>query len=432
MGLIDDKKSVFNEIGALNSARDTENIPNQNNSLNSINNSREIVPFLLELLVILIGSQVLKRLTGELLTNLLLKVEPILKAELQRQTTDYNSLDILPAYFSSGGIRVPVKEIDLYGKYRTDPTSQLGGLLYTTNSNDFDRVSFDAIQVASTPNTFNNLRIEYSQALDQFVYKPTNPANTIGSWTSSYINGLNIVNQKEFIANIINIIFGVVSSNQNKTQEQLIKEEKINRVINKLIDEEDDLNISNQELRDIERSAENKKNGIETVDVGCGLLVNTVTLNSLEDTINEIVNTTNPVVAGDAISNMVSDGFPEDDSRGVENKETVEDGFFKRLIDAIVTVLVLAVTTTPQIRALFAITNAFKENGSVGFDDIVNDLSRRRNLVNCLSKTVKSEINEFIFNLAKKEILALVIPVSKLILREKITQYIAILRSLAF
>ena len=433
MGVIDDKRNVFNQIGALVSAKESGNIPNSNNSISSINNNKEIVPFLLDLLVVLVGSQILKSLTGGLLTDLLRKIEPVLKLELIRQTTDYNSNDILPAYFSSGGISVPVKDIDIFGKFRTDPLSQLGGLLYVPDGNDFDKKSFEAIQVAGTDNTFNNITIEYSAALNQFTYKATSPINTIGTWTANYINGLTIVNQTEFIANVINLIFGVVSGDQNKTQNQLIEEEKVNRVIQKLIDEEDNLNISDNELRDIENEAENRKNGIQTVDVGCGVLVNTVTLNSLEETIAQITGTTNPVVAGEALSNMVSDGFPpEQEQRANRNNETVEDGFFKKLINAIVSILVLAVTTTPQIRALFAITNAFKENGSVSLGDVADDLNSRRKLAGCLSKTVKSEINEFIFNLVKKEMLLLVIPVSKLILKEKINQYLALLRSLLF
>lgn len=432
MGLIDDKRDIFNQIGALVSARESDNRPTSNNSISSINNSREIIPLLLDLLVVLVGSEILKSLTGELLTNLLRKIEPILKAELKRQVLDYNSTNVLPTYFSAGGISIPVKDIDLYGKYRTDPLSQLGGLLYNTNSNDFDRKSFEAIQIAGTDNTFNNITIEYSAGLNQFTYKPTNPINTIGTWANAYIDGITIVDEKEFIANIINIIFGTISTNQNKTQNQLIQEEKINRTIQKVIDEEDDISISNDELRNIENEAEKRKNGIQTVDVGCGLLVNTVTLDSLENLISQVTGSTNPVEVGNAISNMVQDGFPDDDPRGNRNEETIEDGFFKRLINAIVLVLVLAVTTTPQIRALFAITNAFKNNGSVSVGDVIDDIARRRKLIGCLSKTVKSSINEFIFNLVKTQMLLIVIPVSKLILKEKINQYLGILKSLIF
>ena len=59
MGFIDDKRDVFNQIGALTSVKDNINLPNPNDSISSINNSKEIVPFLLDLLVVLVGSEVL-------------------------------------------------------------------------------------------------------------------------------------------------------------------------------------------------------------------------------------------------------------------------------------------------------------------------------------------------------------------------------------
>jgi hypothetical protein len=72
----------------------------------------------------------------------------------------------------------------------------------------------------------------------------------------------------------------------------------------------------------------------------------------------------------------------------------------------------------------------FKNNDVPQLGDPIDDISNNRNLVDCLSKSARNTINEFLFNLVKKELLKLIIPVSKIILKEKINQYLGIIQSL--
>lgn len=430
MGIIDDKRDVFTQIGALTSVKDNQNAPNPNDSISSVNNTKEIVPFLLDLLVVLVGSQVLNNVIGELMTGFIRNVEPTLKNELKKQTIEFNSNQTVPASFV-GGINIPAKDIDTYEKLKTDPASQTGSLLYNNDSNDFDKKSYEAIQNAGTDVTFNNTTINYDKTTDSFTYKPTNSSQTIGDYTSDYIDGLTIIDEKEFTSNVINTIFGTINTNQNKSQNQLISEEKLDRSIEKLINEQESIAISDEELRQIELTAQKRKEGIQTVDVGCGVLDNTVTINSLENLINTTTGSTDPLTVGNAYVDLIAGGFDAaDEAQAAEDGETIKDGFLKRLINAIVGVLVAAVIAPPQIRALFGITSAFKNNGTPELGDPVEDLEKKRKLVDCLSKTAKSTINEFLFNLIKSEMLNLIIPVSKLILKEKINQYLNILKSL--
>ena len=60
----------------------------------------------------------------------------------------------------------------------------------------------------------------------------------------------------------------------------------------------------------------------------------------------------------------------------------------------------------------------------------LDDLNDNSDLIDCLSKDAKAKINEFVFNIVKKELLELVIPVSKHVLKEKINSFIAINKSL--
>ena len=91
MSLIDEKSNVFTQLGALNSIRDDFNLPNRTNSLSSINNRNEPVPFFLDILTVLVGSEVLKSTVGDLMTGFIRNVEPTLKTELTNQFVDFNS-----------------------------------------------------------------------------------------------------------------------------------------------------------------------------------------------------------------------------------------------------------------------------------------------------------------------------------------------------
>ena len=431
MGIIDNKRNVLNQLGSLTSIKDNLNIPQPNDSISSINNSKEIVPFLLDLLVVMVGSEKLKSTVGELMTGFIRKIEPKLKEELKKQTSTFNSNQQIPTSFNLTGISVPAIDIDSREKLKTDPNTQMGSLLYNSNPIDFDVKSYGALNNVGTDVTFNNLKIKFSSSSNSFTYKPVNGSQTIGEFTNDYIDGLTLINEKEFTSDIINKIFGTINTNQNKTLNQLILEEKLNKTIDKIIDEAEVIEISDDELRQIEINAQKRLDGIQDVDVGCGILVNTVTLDSLEDLIRITTGSTDPLTVGNAYVDLVAGGFaPDDETQAKEDGETIKDGFLKALINAIVSALVSSIITPPQIRALFAITSAFKNNGIPDIGDPIDDLIKNLKLINCLSDQAKALINEFLFNLIKEEMIKLIIPVSKLILKEKINQYLQILRSL--
>lgn len=427
MGRIDDKKSIFTEIGALTSVKDNFNLPDATNSFSSINNSKEIMPFMLDMLTVLIGSQALQQAIGELMTGFIRNVEPELKSELKNTAIQFNSDQQLPVGFS-GGYTVPAKDIDINGKLKTDPATQTGSLLYNDNTNDFDVKSYEAIKNPGTDVNFNNISITYNELTDTFTYKPLNSSQTIGDFTNDYIDGLTIVNEKEFVSNVTNNIFGSITSSQNKSISQIFEEEKFSHMIQKLIDGEDDISIDDSELRQLLIDAENKQKGIQIVDVGCSILETNVTLNDVQTLIANTSGSTDPNHVGDQYSTLINNSVTG--SRATRNSQAIRDGFFKRLIRSIVQALISAIIAPPQIRALFAMVNGFKNNDDPTLGKPSDDLINKRKQMDCLSKCAQKTINQFIFNMVKKELMNLIIPVSKLILKEKINQYLNIIKSL--
>jgi len=440
MGLIDDKKNIFTQIGALTSIGNST-IPDTTNSLSSVNNTKEIVPFLLDMLTVIIGSEVLQITLGQLMTGYVRSVEPTLKTALKTQLIGFNSNQKLPSSFVNNGYELDTKNVDIYGKTRNDPNSDVGILSYPDNPNAFDNKLYQAQNAPGTdiPYKGNNstdvMKMNYNDTTDTVNFKPTNSEQTIGDFTSNYIDSLTLIDEKTFVTSIVNAIFGTTTTNENKTIQTALIEEKINATIQKIINNDDNIDITNDELSQLQINAQNKVNGVEYYDVGCGQIPNNVSLNDLYGLITGTTGNTDPLTVGNAYLNTLAQGFKNTDntnaqSKANDNSQAIKDSFFKKLINIIVNILVTAITMVPQVRAIMAIISGFKNHNSIDFGDPIDDIKKNHNLVNCLANSAKESINKFLFDLIKKELLKLVIPVTKIILREKINQYIAILLSL--
>lgn len=437
MGLIDEKRDIFTQIGALTSIAGEVDVPEPTNSISSINNTKEIVPFLLDMLTVLVGSEVLQTTLGDVMTVYIRNVEPSLKTALKTQLGDFNTNQSLPSAFINSGYDFQMKNLDVFQKLKNDPASQVGSLLYNPSVNDFDRKMYEALTAPGSDITFNNVIFNYDDDFDTVNIKPADSGQTIGDFTNDYINGITIINENEFVSNFIDQLFGTVTTNENKTLNTIIAEEKYSATIQKIVDEEEELDLTNSEINTIQRLSQNKLDGLEYYDVGCGQIPNNVTLNNLQGLISGTTGNSNPLSVGSAYLNTLMEGFTDagdgttiPSDRATENQQAVKDGFFKRIINAIVNILVTAVTSPPQIRALLGLLSGFKNNDTPQLGDPIDDLKNNRNLANCLAKSARTTINEFLFNLVKKELIQLIIPISKIILKEKINQYLGIIQSL--
>src|ERR1035437_9266810 len=252
---------------------------------------KEFDPFLLDVLKVVVGSEALKQLTGELFTNFIAGVEPQMKSSLTKQTVQYNAGDSLPTGFKTTGINVPVKDIDVYAKLKTDPASAHGDLLYDNTKPNFDSKARQAIQNAGTDTTYNNMIIKYNSSTDSFNFKPTvaSSSGTIGDWMGGYIKDTVIVDKKEFLTNTMNAVYGSVTANQNKTVEQVYQELQINKLLEQLIDDDNDsFEISQNDYDALLQKAQALVDGVVYYDMGCGMIGAKLPFNDMTNLISQI------------------------------------------------------------------------------------------------------------------------------------------------
>lgn len=431
MALADDKKNVFTTIGAYTSLREEQDLPELNNTFESINNNKDIGSFLIDVLGITVGTNALQNLTGELFTNFVDSAEPKIKSAIKKQFTNYNSGSDLPDSFKNG-TSVPAKDIDVRGKLKTNPSSEGGNLLYSEGNDNFDKKAYQAISNEGTDVQYNNLLINYDSSSDSFNFKPASNSGTIGDWMNGYIDNTEFINKKEFITNTLDNIFGSVSSNQNKSIEELANEVELNKLIENAIAGDNNFVLSEDELTDALNKAQELKNGSVNYDMGCGIVETKLPLSGMTDLVSQISNSTDPNAVGNTISDTIDKSFQPTNNEDTsdENNETIKNGFFNKLLEFIKLELVKVVTITPQSRMLFALSSSFQNNGISQIGNPIEDLEKFKTLINCLIKEALSLLYEFIFSIITTFLVKLISPIIKKIIAEKINQYIAVIKSL--
>lgn len=432
MALLDDKKNVFTTIGSYVSfmQRTASQVDEIYNMYPSINNKNDVVPFLLDTLKTTVGTDALKELIGELFTKIVDKIEPQIREVLKKQLTQVNAGNAMPTFFDAAGagIDIPVNRIDRRGKLRENPNSEVGSLLYGA-AETFDRRAHEAISMEGTSINYCGLSITFNSATDSFNLKSAIAAPSIGEWIGNYIDNTVIIDKKEFLTNVMNAVYGSVTANQDKTVEQVYQEMQISKIIEQLIEDNDSFEITQDDFDALLQQAQALVDGVVYYDMGCGMIGAQLPFDDMVALISQISGSTDSYATGNAVADTIDKSTENVQDVADENKQTIKDGFFQRIIKMIQQMLAEIATTSPQIQALKAIISMF-EKGVLTAQDTIEDLKNYKIFMKCIIKEIMKTINEFIFKLVVSYLIALLLPIVKKIIQEKITQYTGIVKSL--
>jgi hypothetical protein len=431
MGLIDKKKNVFTTVGAYSSMAKESKVPDSTNLFPSINNKKDVVPYLLDILKVVAGSFAVQEMVGHLFTSFIDEAEPMLKDGVKKQTVQYNSGDDIPNNFKEG-YSIPVSQIDTYGKLKTNPDSTSGQMLYDKNKPNFDSSAYQAIKNSGTDTPFGNLLINYDSNNDNFIFKPNISTSTtpdIGGWMNDFVDEITIIDKKEFMSNVMDAFYGSITNNQGKTVEQIAEELEIDKLLEQLMNDDNSFEISPEDYEAILLKAQELANGVINYDLGCGIMGASLPLSGMSDLIGSISGSTNPFFISNEIGKTIDDTANNKDVND-NNKETIKDNFFQRIIKLITINLGKAVCTAPQIRTILSIASGFQNNGSIKIESVKDSLKGYKVYLKCLIKLAMELINKFIYEFILPFILALISPIIKKITKEKINQFTGIMKSL--
>ena len=431
MSLRDNKKEILTIIGSYVSLIERINDTETTDLFPSINNKDDIVPYLLDMLKVVIGTEAIKELTGEFLGDFIGDVEPTIKTALKKQFIQANAGQGIQSQFLStgAGYNIPVKNLDTFKKLKVDPNSDIGDLLYNKTIDNFDSSAYDAILNDGTNITFNTLSMNYNAATDNINFKTTASGN-IGEWVDDYITNTTIINEKEVMSNMMDSIFGTLSSDQEKTENEIYTELQVKKLIEQLTTGDDSFVISQNDLDLLLEKANELKDGVTYNDLGCGLLEASLSLSGLTDYVSNISGATDANLIIDNTENVLNDTFLNPDNDQESNRSTIEDNFFQKLIQIIIQLIINSALTSPEIRSFMGVTSAFINNGNPRITSAVDDLSEYKTLSKCIIKELQAKINEFIFEKIKNYLIELTVPIVKKIIQEKVNQYVGSLKSL--
>jgi hypothetical protein len=433
MSLADDKRGIFNKIGAYTSLIESGDVPEQTDLFSSINNKNDIVPFILDVLKTIVGTVGIKIAMGKLFTEVLDDVEPQIKTGLKKQFIQANASAQLPNSFKTNGISVPVKQIDISGKFQVDSSSQSGSLLFGTGDS-FDKTARNAILNAGTPVNYKNMTLTYDDNTDEMQVKPISSfSGNIGDFFGDYIDDAKIIDKTVITSAVLNAIYGTLSKDQGKSIEQQYEEEKSKAILENVLNDDDSFVISPDRYDELQNRAKNIVNGTLEYDMGCGLMPVELGLDSLSSVMSVISGSTDPTQVADKIEETIDDstsGNTDTQELTEENRQTIKDGFFQRIINVFTTELLGAVTTAPQIRVLLGMSSALQNNGMVLLDKPSEDMKNYKTMIKCMSKEIMKIVSAFLFALAITYLTKLLKPVITKVLREKINQYVGVIKSL--
>lgn len=419
MSLIGRKKNIFTTISSIKSFNENDRKVRTNDSLSSLTNKKDPLSFLLDLISVLIGSGGFIKLIGGLFSNVFDEAQPQIQQQILNNLTTPLSNKLLSSTSFNNGLILPLSYIDIFNKLKTDPNSNIGNVIYGINS--FDYNLYDAINNPNTDKIIDQIIVNYDDSSDTLSIRAVNLNQTVFNFYEEYTDGI-IINKNDFITNVVDSIFGIKTSSQNKTLNQISKELIVKLKIEK-INNEEEISISPSELENIENNSKQLKNGVSEIDLGCGIYKSSITIDDLSSLINNI-NSEN--VDQNIISNEFSNLF--DKSFNINNNDTAKDNFSKKIISGFELELTKSFFLNPKTLIINYI-NQFIVDGEIN-NNVDNIIEDNKKTIGCISIKTKEIVNKFIFNLVKSELNNLIKPFMKMIVKEKINQYIGILRSL--
>jgi len=425
--VIDDKKGIFNKLSVFTSLKEVElKTINEFNSIQSINNDTDPLPFLLDLSTSLVGTDGLQNKLGLLFTEFIDKYNIKVKETFNTNFIDYNQNTSLPPSFVTSGIDIPVTFLDDSNNLKTPKSDLVGELVYDDSKKNLATELRNSITQPNTDITFGNIKIRFNQNTDTINIKPSGSA-TIGSFLSGFIGNFSGINKNEFVAEILDKIYGLKSKLQNKTLEELNNENVIDELINKLINEED-IELSDEDLQKINNKSDEIFKGNNEINFGCGVINNVITPEQLKNIANKVNQSKDPNEVGNLFSDLFTNSLDENSDES--NTTNLKDSFLKKIINSFKTKILKDLLFSPEKKIMFLFLTSFENQDINKLNNTTDFINNNKNVCDCLVKDISSDLNEYVFNLVKTEVIEITKPALKKIIIEKINNYKLILTSL--
>lgn len=425
--IVDTKTLIYGKIDALKTLNN--GYPNYKsklkNSVPSINNKDEVIPFLVDLIITLLGGEELKSKLSTFLVSELDKLEVKVRADLKcilNNKINLGTTPSIPTSLTTIGINTQIKAIDYYSLLKVNPTSKEGMLLYNDPLNGLSSTDFNTFiyQVLQTPNTTRTWGASsgYPSMLDIQTTGTTTVNIKVNSTYASthkltdlnndFIDSGKLFYSDKVINTIFNTLFGTISNSLGLTQQELLNNAKMNSVLKSMVDTADNTIIddsfftfSNKETRQLIEDSKNRSNGV-VVLADCDNYESSISLDTFTSSTESYstASTYNERII--SVSNSLK-SFLNDASSNSSNSDSssVQINFIKNITEIMINALLESIIT-PRLVTILLINSS--TNGTT---DGIQFLKNNKALIRVIVCSCKNMLAEFLLNVVLKEIIRL-------------------------
>lgn len=402
-------------------------------SFPSINNGGDPILFLTDLIKSLIGFDALVVGLTDMLTysvsDIVNEIKKLLKQEL-KELVSCGVDPSIPNYIKTTGINIEVKKIDFLNILKVDPNSAAGNLLYNdittplTNSTDLNTFLYGVIQDDGIPHiwngifeiTFNSIGTS-TRPNNSFTIKsvPAYNTKTLTDMNNDFINGLTLFDPSKLINNLVDNIFGSISTSLKKSISQLQKEAEINNVVDCLVnsDEGDTIDdsyftFSNEESFVHQQEADMKQKGIRKLQC-CNKIEASVPIGMLTEMNVQMSGATSIQHQKQIITTNITKMANQTTVNSTNDSDniSIKLDFVQNIIQSLIKTIV-SLVLTPKIIMIFVLNFKIIYGEFAEFDGPIDFIKKNKNLIKSIAKKVAGIIIKFLIVLAIKEITQLV------------------------
>lgn len=442
MGFIDDKKQSINNVALFEVLG---NLPKGKvtSSLASVNsNSRNLLPFLLDLLSTTCkdnnGDKV-KCESTSILIDILVQFFPALVRILKEGFIEGIKAGLIcGSDFTISNptpeVTLSINKVDFMDLLKINPNSDIGSTFYGKNSNtDFNWFLYNVVQSGGSSNWKNILDLTYSVPTQELTIKVDSSyvGKRFNEFLINFVNSIELISLEGLVSKMMDGLTGSLISNVpnlNVSIDKLISIEKVNSLQDKINSTDpckeeytyDDsfFTFSNDDLFNMEDIANQKQRGITRLNLGCGVQDVTANPVTVKNTFDEIRNTppskVNIVVEKsiETLNNELTDGVPDED------KKVAKLSLNFKLINIIPKILT-NIVLEPKMVVLYQISSKTVNDTIVNASDGFDYAKSARVFYEYVTRESLAALLEVVFKEVKREIMRLVESIGLKIVKEQ-------------
>lgn len=441
MGFIENKSGIFKSVGigkALTNDILSKFRGSKNKLLSSFDSikskSRNIIPFLLDLIKTLDGVKKIEDIFDEIIRSLD-EVEKEIKSalyEVLKNIYTCNFDGTIPTWLTDGSFQITPKTIDPLNLFRVNPTTPVGVMLYDNNLNSF---LFDVLQ--GSAGVWSSLVYFEYLPNGKIQIRVQNPNQTIDEFLKTYLNSLVLFPKENIFAKFMDNLFGKISDLADFTKDDIEAELKVQRIIDNMLDaDEDPLKIINDDsyfffdmntLREIEEQADMKARGVNVVNMSCGLVEVSITEEELINSVANITGSTELIVIKEEILLLTNNAINRSTIND-EDKKTSRDFFIVEFLTSLPKIF-MSILLSPKIILLLIIMHRLTTTIVSELDAIELIKAHKQTFIK-LAKKVLAPVVKRMFKVVLKSVSSLTGQITSSMVLEKLNLFKVSLLSL--